>query len=204
MTDGKEILKKLRQGMGGKKIKKDQILILLLVGMLFLVIAMPVEKKKSGQDTTFLPDESAGKEGLDEISQEEYIRAQESRLAELLSRMEGAGEVSVMITLSSSAERIVEKDMEESKETVTEADSQGGSRTTQNVQSKDTSIYDGDNTNEQSPYISKELSPRVEGVVVIAEGGDDAVVVKNITEAVQALFGIDTHKIRIVKGRREA
>ena len=43
----------------------------------------------------------------------------------------------------------------------------------------------------------------MEGVVVIAPGGDNAVVVKNITEAVQALFGIDTHKIRIVKGRRE-
>ena len=28
---------------------------------------------------------------------------------------------------------------------------------------------------------------------------DDAVVVKNITEAVQALFEIDTHKIRIMK-----
>ena len=31
---------------------------------------------------------------------------------------------------------------------------------------------------------------------------DDAVVVKNITEAVQALFEIDTHKIRIMKGGR--
>ncbi len=47
--------------------------------------------------------------------------------------------------------------------------------------------------------MSKELTPRVEGVVVVAGGGDDAVVVKNITESVQALFGIDTHKIRIVK-----
>ena len=49
------------------------------------------------------------------------------------------------------------------------------------------------------PYISKELSPQIEGVVVIAEGGADSVVRQNITEAVQALFGIDTHKIRIMK-----
>ena len=51
----------------------------------------------------------------------------------------------------------------------------------------------------QAPYVSKEVAPRVEGVVVVAEGGDDAVAVQNITESVQALFGIDTHKIRIVK-----
>ncbi|MGN0422485.1 MAG: stage III sporulation protein AG, partial [Lachnospiraceae bacterium] len=38
-----------------------------------------------------------------------------------------------------------------------------------------------------------------EGVVVLAEGGDNAVVKQNITEAVQALFGIDTHKIRVMK-----
>ena len=50
-----------------------------------------------------------------------------------------------------------------------------------------------------SSDLSKELSPKVEGVIVIAEGGDDALVKQNITEAVQALFGIDTHKIRIMK-----
>ena len=47
--------------------------------------------------------------------------------------------------------------------------------------------------------MSKEITPQVEGVVVLAQGGDDPVVVQNITEAVQALFGIDTHKIRIMK-----
>ena len=33
----------------------------------------------------------------------------------------------------------------------------------------------------QEPYVSKELSPQAQGVIVIAPGGDDAVVVKNIT-----------------------
>ena len=39
----------------------------------------------------------------------------------------------------------------------------------------------------------------IEGVVVIADGGDNAVVVQNITEAVQALFGVEAHKIKIMK-----
>jgi stage III sporulation protein AG len=39
----------------------------------------------------------------------------------------------------------------------------------------------------------------VEGVVVIAEGGGNAVVIKNITEAIQALFDVDTHKIKVMK-----
>ena len=62
-----------------------------------------------------------------------------------------------------------------------------------------TSIYEQYSDGSSSPYVSKELSPEIEGVVVIAEGGDDAVVVKNITEAVQALFGVEAHKIKIMK-----
>jgi stage III sporulation protein AG len=112
--------------------------------------------------------------------------------------MSGVGEATVMITLSSSAEKVVEKDVETSNETVTESDSQGGSRTTKNGNRGETTIYN-DKDSSGAPYISKELSPKVEGVIVIAEGGDDALVKQNITEAVQALFGIDTHKIRIMK-----
>ena len=47
--------------------------------------------------------------------------------------------------------------------------------------------------------MSKELSPKIEGVVVIADGGENAVVKENISSAVQALFDIEQHKIRIMK-----
>lgn len=47
--------------------------------------------------------------------------------------------------------------------------------------------------------MSKELSPKIEGVVVIADGGENAVVKENINSAVQALFDIEPHKIRIMK-----
>lgn len=39
----------------------------------------------------------------------------------------------------------------------------------------------------------------VEGIVVIADGGGDAVVVRNITEVVQALFAVDSHKIKVIE-----
>ena len=40
----------------------------------------------------------------------------------------------------------------------------------------------------------------VEGVAIVAEGGDNAVTVRNITEVVQALFHVDSHKIKVIKG----
>ena len=41
----------------------------------------------------------------------------------------------------------------------------------------------------------------VQGVAVSAQGGDKPVVVKEITDVVQALFGIEMHKIKVMKGK---
>ena len=100
--------------------------------------------------------------------------------------------------------KVVEKDRKSNEENVSEQDSQGGSRTTSSHDTQETTVYNSGSSTSgvQEPYVSKELSPQAQGVIVIAPGGDDAVVVKNITEAVQALFEIDTHKIRIMKGGR--
>jgi len=49
------------------------------------------------------------------------------------------------------------------------------------------------------PYVSKVIQPVVEGVVVIAQGGDSESVKENIIETIQVLFGIDANKIRVVK-----
>lgn len=182
-----------------KKIpKKDSLLILLLCGVLLLVIALPVskEEKADGDEETIqrIGRESSGMEG------EDYADYLECRLEEALSQVAGVGKVKVMVTLGSTAEKVIEKDRQTESENVTEEDSQGGSRSTVRNSSDITTVYsEGDQSTGQSPYVTKELSPKVEGVVVIAEGGDEGVVVQNITEAVQALFGVDTHKIKVMK-----
>ncbi|MGN1166252.1 MAG: stage III sporulation protein AG [Lachnospiraceae bacterium] len=190
-----------------RKIRKDQLMILLLVGVLFLVITIPTGNEKKENNNT--EDQNKSGSGESGLTEQEYVSYMERQLEEILSQMEGAGEVKVMITLKESSEKVIEKDLETSSEKVSEKDSQGGERTTTSETFAETTIY-GENdenatlgstegTTGQGPYVSKELTPRVEGVVVVATGGDNAVVIKNITEAVQALFSVDTHKIRIVK-----
>ena len=48
-------------------------------------------------------------------------------------------------------------------------------------------------------YTTQNTYPEVEGVFVVSQGGDNSSVKLAITEAIQALFGIDVHKIKIVK-----
>ena len=201
--------KKLTDILKARKIKKDQIVILFLTGVLLLVIALP--ERKTGQEDTAEFDAGETDTALSEdMTEREYVSYMERHLEGILSQMKGVGDVTVMITLKESAEKVVEKDVEYSGESVSEEDSQGGVRKTENESRGETTIYFGNGGSgglrgssfegaEQNPYVRKKRTPRVEGVVVVANGGDDAVVIQNITESVQALFGIDTHKIRIVK-----
>ena len=181
-----------------RHMRKDQLLIFFLVGVLLLVIALPSgtkEKEKDSRHSEIDGDEAVGTQA----EEQDYARYLERRLEETLSQLDGAGNVRVMVTLQSSAQKIVEKDTQGERDAITEEDSQGGRRTSENTSHQETTVYEGMGEKSQEPYVSKELTPRVEGVVVLAEGGENALVKRNITEAIQALFGIDTHKIRIMK-----
>jgi len=181
------------------KVKKDQLLIVFLVGILLLVISIPAGTKKDSNTGTKKTLANSSKSSVGTTKQSEYTAYMEERLERILSQIDGAGQVQVMITWKSDGEKVVEKDRKSN-----EQDSQGGSRTTSSHDTQETTVYNSGSSTSgvQEPYVSKELSPQAQGVIVIAPGGDDAVVVKNITEAVQALFEIDTHKIRIMKGGR--
>lgn len=181
-----------------RHMRKDQLLIFFLVGVLLLVIALPAgtkEKEKASGRNEIGGEEEVG----NQAEEQDYARYLERRLEETLSQLDGAGNVRVMVTLQSSAQKIVEKDTQGERDAITEEDSQGGRRTSENTSHQETTVYEGVGEKSQEPYVSKELTPRVEGVVVLAEGGENALVKRNITEAIQALFGIDTHKIRIMK-----
>ena len=134
-----------------------------------------------------------------EATEQQYERLLEKRVEDTLECVEGVGKVKVMLTLKSSEEKVVEKDSQREENEITEEDSKGGSRVSEDRSLSHTSIYEQKSDGTQTPYVSKEMVPEIEGMVIAADGGDDPVVVKNLTEAVQALFGVEAHKIKIMK-----
>ena len=190
----KEWLSDLKEGK--KVLKKNHLLILFLSGLLLFIAVVPFpssEKEDSADRVSSSPD-YAGETDLGEY--EAYL---EKKTADILRQVDGVGEVTVMITLRSGGQKIIEKDQSGSSQITEESDSAGGARTVEDTASDKTSVYQQQADGSSVPYVSKELSPEVEGVVIIADGGDSAVTVRSITEAVQALFGVEAHKIKIMK-----
>ena len=171
---------------------KNTWLILGIFGVLLLVIAMPVEKAQK-KDSGMTQTRPAAEDETAESGQEradDSIAELESRMEETLSLIDGAGQVRVMITMKDTGEKVVEKDI-----TCRTDAASGGSQNTEQSQS---SVYTRDG-NTETPYISNEMTPHVEGVLVVAQGGGNSMVKQNILQSVMALFPLEAHKITIVK-----
>lgn len=184
-----------------KSIGLKRLVLLFGSGVLLLLLCMPdsflgdvtgAEKKKEKQqeETTAGAENSSG---------EDYISRMENRLKTILSKVEGAGEVEVMITLSESGEKVALKDAPYSSDSVEETDSAGGTRKSESYSGQESTILVDGEEGGETPYIIKEMEPRIEGVVVLAAHGDDASLQKEIIDAVQVLFDVPVHKIKVMK-----
>lgn len=119
----------------------------------------------------------------------------EEKLEELLSGVKGVGKVNVMITLSDNGEKVVLKDQKSSTESLNELDGSGGSRTNISSDKEENTVYDSGS----KPYVTKEVSAQVAGILVICEGGGNADVALKIVSAAEALFGIPAHRIVVLE-----
>ena len=111
----------------------------------------------------------------------------EARLQEILSKINGVGDVSVMITYygTSSYDVAFEKrqSSSESEEELTH--------------SEENSVI----TSSGTPLVKGEVYPKAKGVVIIAEGAGIPQVKKDITDAAVAALEIASYKVCVLEGK---
>ena len=175
-----ELKNKIRQLFGNGK--KNQWLVFLLIGLILLVIGIPAEEEEPAAETVVQEYEKTA----------DKAEILEGKLEKVLSKVSGVGKTNVMITIKSDGKKLVEKDERTSTVTGTNTGTQENSR-------EESTVYQKDQNGQESPYVTEETAPEILGVLVVAEGGGDPVIVAQITEAVQALFSIEVHKIKVMK-----
>ena len=169
-------------------------LFLLVLAGVFLVLASKTEGVEKKVEETAEIVENTDVEEL-----EKYIEKQEKKLSQILAKVDGIGEVEVMITAKTSKEKVTLKDVPYQRTETNEQDSGGGTRQKTEISSEETSVMNKLEDGEETPYVTKELQPKIEGVIVIASGAENSQVVAEINEAVVALFDVPAHKIKVMK-----
>lgn len=181
-----------------KEIGLDKLVIILLTGAAILLLSVPgffqSENRKDENDTI---EETAEISVQKEIDC--YVENLENRLEKILKKVEGVGDVDVMISVKGTREQVILKDSNASKDTSTEVDGNGGNRVSSNFDEEDTTIFLKGQDGEESPYIVQELEPEISGVLILAEGAGDVSKTNEIIEAVEALFSVPIHKIKVIK-----
>lgn len=152
------------------------------------------ENKAAGSVAESASQVSAAPEGS-------YEAEMENRIKNILKSVDGVGKVDVMVVLKSSSEKVVRVDRSTSTSTTQEKDAGGGTREIANSQSDESTVLSGSGSGGGGnvPMIEKELSPEISGIIISAQGGGSPTVKAEISGAMEALFGLPAHKIKVLK-----
>lgn len=168
------ILKKLQPALG--RIGKYKYALIVLLAGVFLML-LP-----SRQERTTAAEPSAGAPASE-------VSEMQDALAKLLSKIDGAGRVEVLLSLEYGAESYYQSDEKISASGDTE------SREQMIV------LYQPDST-QRLPAVRKTRYPVYRGAVVVCEGAGSPSVELAIVQAVSRLTGLGSDKISVIKMKR--
>ena len=131
-----------------------------------------------------------------EIETSQKINLQ-TELENILSKIQGVGEVKAFINYSESSQIIAMYNESSKTSNTQENDTSGGTRTIEETDTQKDIIYEENDNGEKKPITQKIIEPKVEGAIITAKGASNPEIKANIIQAVEAVTGLATHKIQV-------
>lgn len=156
-----------------KKLDKNKlniIYIIFLIGLCLITIDIP--KKETIKNDTNI--------------QETATENLEEKMEKIFTQIQGVGNVKVLINYKSTQEAVLAKD-------ISYSNNQGESN---NSTATDERIVFSSNS---EPVVLKEKYPEIQGVLIVAQGGDNIEIKNQLIRSTQALLGIEVNKIEVLK-----
>lgn len=190
MKEIKELLKEL---ISRKNVAN--IIVVLAVAVIALIFSSDLLVKNSSSKTnvketsgdTFVQQDSIFK------TEEEIV---EARLKEILEQIKGSGKVEVMVTFEMGPEIVPASNTVETRDTTEEKDSNGGVRIVTSENLTENVVTTNDNKG-NNPLVIKEIKPQIRGVIVVAEGAEDAQVKMQLYDAVKTVLQISANRVQV-------
>lgn len=145
-----------------KYANNKSLYIIIIIGVAFMLLPTMNSKKAENQK-----------------SQAYDAYSDEAKLTEILEKVDGAGNISVMITYFGTSGLDIAFE-EKKSDTTTES----------------SAISDNG-----SPFIKGELYPKVKGVIVVSSGADNFSVKKALTDAVTAVLDVPSYRVCVLEGK---
>ena len=165
-------------------IKQKKLFITIICG--FIGLSLAIMPRSTGYKT---------KSDVQNISpsEEEYVYQLEKRLSDTIGMIDGAGKAKVFITLSGSGETIYLSNakLDETIDTVSQT------RTTSEKQLA--TMKNG--ASAETPVVVKQLSPKISGVLIVCEGGENQNVKNNIIKAASTALDVSSSRIYVTGGQ---
>ena len=171
--------------------------IILIITIVIINIIWNGDKASSKEEVQNTSSKQLAKENTNTITVlSESTNELEIKLEDILSKIQGVGEVNVFINYSESSEIIPMYNENTKNSNTEETDTSGGTRTIQELDSQKEIIYE-ENDGEKTPITQKVVEPKIEGAIITAKGAGNAEVKTSIIQAVEAVTGLATHKIQV-------
>lgn len=168
---GKKLIEIFKNFKGDKR-----ILLIVLIGIVGILLLTLSEIIPDKDDEQKLQDNDTKTESITE-----YEQNLEKRLEDLLTSVDGAGKVRVMLTLDCGDESVYATENKSSEK------------------SDEKSYVLIENDGENGGLLLKVSQPQVRGVAVVCEGADSAKVKQEITGTLTVVLGISTNRVNIAK-----
>ena len=165
------------------KVKK--IVIALGIAGIALIFISNFFAGKSGGDSAQGSTSSSSSGDLSE-----YKRSIESSLRDIISKIDGAGRTEIFLTLDNGSENVYALNRSEDKNGEDD-------RSEESARSEYFSLRSSDGG--EAGMLLKVVEPEVRGVVVVCEGGGDAVTKERVLEAVTKSLNISSARVCITK-----
>ena len=155
--------------------KYKYVLLVIAAGIVLLLLPL------GGEENPTL----GGTESQTENGEETFrVEEMERRLEEALSRVDGAGEVTVVLTVKSGTRQILAQDSSRSGEA-----------------SSTSTVVVSTGSGTEDAVVLQQVYPQYQGALVVCPGGGDPAVCLKLVDAVSALTGLGADKISICKSK---
>jgi stage III sporulation protein AG len=122
----------------------------------------------------------------------------EYKLADILSKIQGAGHVTVQITVRNSGRKEYALDTQRTSRTTIEESADTSQHTTE-LQEQQT-VVQQNRSGTQDALLVEETAPEITGVLIVASGAGNALVQARLLHAAETLLQISLHQIVVMPG----